>query len=159
MIIVRNYVGVLRKYAVFGGRATLSEYWWFMLAHLSISIALLALPRWVAALNPSIALLAPLDWGAALNLRAFYILELLYVVYTIGTFLPCLGLTVRRFHDAGRSGWMVLWGLIPSIGWVILLTCMVLPSEIMDNKHGPYKRRAVAYGRRMANDRYFFVRK
>ena len=158
MIIIRSYVGVLRKYVAFKGRATLSEYWWFMLAHLSISIALLALPGRVATFNPSIPLPG---WGAAFNRGEFYILELPYIVYTIGTVLPFLGLTVRRFHDAGRSGWMVLWGLIPAIGWLILLTYMVQSSEMMDNKHGPYqrRRRAVAYGRRMANDRYFFVRR
>ena len=146
MIIVRNYVGVLRKYVEFRGRATRSEYWWFALADIIILIALLALPRWVT-------------WGATLNLGGFYITESLDIVYKIGTFLPTLGLTVRRFHDAGHSGWKVLWGLIPAIGWIIVLTCMVLPSEMMDNKHGPYQRRAVAYGRRMANDRYFFVRR
>ena len=143
MIIISNYVGVLRKYVAFRRRATLSEYWWFMLAHLIISIALLALPRWVP--TP--------------NLGGFYITELPYVVYLIGTFLPFLGLTARRFHDAGYSGWLALQLLIPVIGWLSVLVYMVKPSEMMDNKHGPYPRRAVGYGRRAAIDRYFFVRK
>ena len=148
MIIISNYVGVLRKYAVFSGRSTLSEFWWFALADAIIYIALLAPPGWV-------------PWGAALNLGTFpgTGLPWLLLVYTIGTFLPTLGLTVRRFHDAGHSGWMVLWGLIPTIGWLCVLVYMVKPSEMMDNKHGPYPRRAVGYGRRAASDRYFFVRK
>ena len=149
MIIVRNYVGVLRKYAVFGGRATLSEYWWFALAHLSISIALL---------------LAPQGLGVTLNFEEFPSAGFpwLLVAYTIGTFLPVLGLTVRRFHDAGYSGWLALQLLIPTIGWLGVLFYMVKPSEMMDNEHGPYPHRSVGYerkagahGRGAARDRYF----
>ena len=120
MIVVRNYVGVLRKYVAFKGRATLSEYWGFMLAHLSVSIALL---------------LEPQVWGARLSLEEFpgAGFPWLLVVYTIGTFLPVLGLTVRRFHDAGYPGWLALQLLIPTIGWLGVLFYMVKPSEMMDN--------------------------
>ncbi len=115
MIIVRNYVGVLRKYAVFRGRATLSEYWWFALAHFVALIALNILGR----------IGSPEDFPWILP---FYL-------YYLGTIIPFLALTVRRFHDRGHSGWMILLGLL---GWFIVLIFMALPSERRDNKHGPY---------------------
>ena len=121
MIIISNYVGALRKYAVFRGRATRSEYWWFMLAHLIVLIALYMLGR--------IGAPEGFPWG------------LPYFLYYLGTIIPFIALTVRRFHDRGHPGWMILLGVI---GWFIVLIFMALPSERGDNKHGPYPHRAGA---------------
>lgn len=116
-MIISNYVGVLQKYVEFGGRATRAEFWWFQLAHIVVLVALAILAVIGASVMPVLAL--PL------------------VVYGFGTFLPGLALMVRRFHDGGYSGWMVLLGLIPPpIGGIVVLIFMVLPSERGDNKYG-----------------------
>ena len=123
---ISNYVGVLRKYAVFSGRATRAEYWWFMLTHFIVVMAL--------------GVLAGI--GASLNPGELPSLALPLIAYWIGTLLPSLAAVVRRFHDAGYSGWMALLLLIPTIGGIIVLVFMVLPSERGDNRHGAYPHRA-----------------
>ena len=121
---ISNYAGVLRKYAAFGGRATRTEYWLFALAQIIVFVALGVL----AAVGGSVA----------------PVLALPLVVYWIGTVIPSLAVTVRRFHDGGYSGWMILLALIPAIGGIILLIFMVLPSERGGNRHGPDPRGAGA---------------
>ena len=120
---ISNYVGVLRKYATFSGRATRTEYWLFTLAQIIVFVALGIL----AAVGAS---------------GDFPVLGLPLVVYWIGTIIPSLAVTVRRFHDGGYSGWMILLALIPAIGGIILLIFMVLPSERGSNRHGPDPRGA-----------------
>ena len=43
--------------------------------------------------------------------------------------MPSLALTVRRLHDVNMSGWMVLLGLIPFVGGLIVLIFTLLPSK------------------------------
>ncbi len=51
---------------------------------------------------------------------------------------PALALSVKRWHDRGKSGWWVLVGLIPVIGWVwLLVENGVLPGQDTPNPHGP----------------------
>ena len=51
--------------------------------------------------------------------------------------LPTIALTVRRLHDVGYTGWLVLLGLIPSVGSLILLIFAVLPSSPAGAKYDP----------------------
>ena len=51
-------------------------------------------------------------------------------------FLPGLAYAVRRLHDTNRSGWRVLFVLIPLVGWIFLLIWMVADSEPGDNRFG-----------------------
>lgn len=50
-------------------------------------------------------------------------------VWEIITILPLLSMGVRRIHDIGHSGWLILLGLIPIIGAIILLVLFCLPSK------------------------------
>ncbi|HWD95044.1 MAG TPA: DUF805 domain-containing protein [Acidimicrobiales bacterium] len=83
----------LRKYAVFNGVASRSEYWWFFLFNFLIDIVLAVL-------------------GQA-TIRGLVSLVLL---------LPSLAVGVRRMHDAGRSGWWILTTIIPPWGIYLLCT-------------------------------------
>ena len=109
MIFISNYIGVLREYAEFDGRATRAEFWWFALAQAVVFVALWAvvqaLPRPLNALFTGIS-----------------------VMYIIGTLLPMVGLTMRRFHDAGHSRWMALMWLVPVVGWIVMAGFMAKPS-------------------------------
>lgn len=99
----------LRKYAEFEGRASRSEYWYFALFCLLLSIAeqLFSLP---------------------LALRSLVNLALL---------LPSLAVTTRRLHDRDHSGWHQLWGLT-GIGLLFpLLYWLVLPTQPGANRFGP----------------------
>ena len=106
------YLGVLKKYTDFSGRARRKEYWFFFLFNLLIALALTLVGR---AIDTNI----------------------LYVIYSLGVLLPSLAVAVRRLHDTGRSGWWLLIVLIPILGALALLVFMVLDSEAGQNAYGP----------------------
>jgi uncharacterized membrane protein YhaH (DUF805 family) len=45
--------------------------------------------------------------------------------------------SVRRLHDVGKSGWMLLIVLIPLVGIIWLLVLLATESNLGDNKYGP----------------------
>ena len=49
-------------------------------------------------------------------------------IYSLAILIPFLALFVRRMHDIGKSGWNILWGLIPVIGWIYLIYLLIQPS-------------------------------
>lgn len=110
---MNHYIDVLTKrYAQFAGRARREEYWMFFLFNVI-----------------AIVVLGAIDAMIGLGLLGF--------VYAVAVFIPGLAVTVRRLHDSGRTGWWALIGLVPFIGFVILLIFMVLDSEPGDNAYGP----------------------
>ena len=82
------------KYADFNGRASRSEFWWFVLFTVGVSL--------IASL-----VFAPLS-----------------IVFGLAVILPSLSVGARRLHDTGRSGWWQLIGLIPVIGLIIMVVFM-----------------------------------
>ncbi|MFJ7128640.1 DUF805 domain-containing protein [Streptomyces sp. NPDC098101] len=114
------YLDVLKKYAVFSGRARRKEFWMFTLFN------------FIAAVILSI-----LD-----NILGIQILSL---IYTLAVFLPALGVSVRRLHDTGRSGWWILIALVPLVGFIVLLVFNCLEGEQQQNAYGPNPKLAPAY--------------
>lgn len=107
------YTDVLKnKYATFTGRARRQEYWMFFLINLLIALAIGVIDGMIG-------------WGV------------LGFLYTLAVLIPSIAIAVRRLHDTGRSGWWVLIGLVPFIGWIILLVFLVLDSQPVDNAYGP----------------------
>ncbi|GHE93304.1 DUF805 domain-containing protein [Streptomyces griseoluteus] len=113
------YVDVLKKYAVFSGRARRQEYWMFFLFNLIITIVL-----------------AIVD--AALDT------QVLQLVYGLAVLIPGLAVAVRRLHDTGRSGWWVLISLIPLVGFIILLVFLASEGKPEANEYGPNPKYAPA---------------
>ena len=107
----------LQKYADFSGRGRRSEYWYFFLFNLLVGIA--------ASILDAI-LGTDFDSGSGL----------IAVVTSLALLLPGLAAGVRRLHDTSRSGWWILIGLIPIIGWIILIVFYVQDSH-PDNQYGP----------------------
>ena len=58
-------------------------------------------------------------------------------IYNLLILIPSLAVTVRRLHDVGKSGWMLLIGLIPLVGAIWLLILLLRDSEAGENKYGP----------------------
>ena len=115
------YMEVLKKYAVFSGRARRAEYWNFALFN-AIIVLVLEIPLFLTVNSED----GP----------NFMLMGLVYL-YTLAVFLPSLGVYVRRLHDTGKSGWYLLWGLLPFIGAIMLLIALVSDSQPGDNKYGP----------------------
>ena len=118
------YMQVLKKYAVFSGRARRKEYWFFILWFLIISIGLGIIDAMVG-----------LHIGRAGLLQSLYSLALL---------IPSLAVAVRRLHDTGRTGWWLLIGLIPVIGAIVLLVFLFLDGQPGQNEYGPSPKAAGA---------------
>jgi uncharacterized membrane protein YhaH (DUF805 family) len=112
------YLEVLKKYAVFSGRARRKEYWMFTLFNVLISIVLAIVDR----------VLGFGENGGTGPLGALYSLAVL---------IPSLAVSVRRLHDTGRSGWWLLLGLVPCVGFIVLLIFMVQDSQPGANEYGP----------------------
>ncbi len=106
------YLDVLKKYAVFSGRARRTEYWMFVLFNLIFTIVAIVLDFIIGT----------------------YVL--FYVVYVLAVFIPGLAVSVRRLHDVGKSGWMFLIVLIPIIGGIWLLVLMVTNGDLGENQYG-----------------------
>ena len=46
-------------------------------------------------------------------------------ILQLALLVPTLAVGARRLHDTGRSGWWLLIGLIPIVGWIILIVFLV----------------------------------
>ncbi len=55
--------------------------------------------------------------------------DVIYFVCQLAVLLPSLGIAARRLRDGGFSPWLLLIGLIPVLGWIILLVLYLLPSK------------------------------
>ena len=112
------YLQVLKKYAVFSGRARRKEYWYFVLFNYIIGIVL-------GLIEGLAGIAAETDFSVLAGL------------YSLAVLLPAIGVSVRRLHDTGRNGWWLFIGLIPLIGAIILLIYMVSDSQAETNQYGP----------------------
>jgi uncharacterized membrane protein YhaH (DUF805 family) len=90
---MHNFINVLRKYSDFESFSSRKEYWMFVLFNIVFSSL-------ASIISPKISML-----------------------YSLFIFIPALAVTVRRLHDVGKSGWMLLIIFIPIIGpiWLLIL--------------------------------------
>ncbi len=94
-------VCLTEKYADFSGRASRSEYWWFVLASVLFYI-LLGILLGVLGVEVDSPFYNVVDWGSRLAL-----------------FLPSLGVQVRRLHDIGKGGQWMLIAFIPLLNLIL----------------------------------------
>ncbi len=80
-----------KKYVVFDGRASRSEFWWFALFTFVASLVL------------------------------GFVSQALSSLFSLAVLLPSLAVGARRLHDTDRSAWFLLLWLVPVVGWLILL--------------------------------------
>lgn len=113
------YLAVLKKFAVFSGRARRKEYWYFSLFNILVSIALGMIDGVAGTFSPEAGI------------------GLLGGIYGFVMLLPTLAVLVRRLHDTDHSGWWVLIGFVPLIGAVVLLIFMIRDSTPGTNRFGP----------------------
>jgi len=118
------YLGVLKKYAVFDGRARRKEYWMFLLFHMIVVIGLLIVNAIIMS-------------SVSESTLAQVAVVLPITVYMLGVLCPALGVTIRRLHDTGKSGWWIFISLVPVIGGLWFLYLMVIDGTPGDNQYGP----------------------
>ena len=103
---------VFKKYAVFTGRASKPEFWYFFLAWFVF---------WVLAMI--IGLVIP-------------VLGYLFVLVGIASWIPQLSVGARRLHDIGKSGWNQLWALT-LVGIIPLIIWWAKDGDSNENQYGP----------------------
>jgi len=103
-----NYVDVLKnKYASFDGRADKSQFWYYQLVNIGISIVL-----------------SIISAGG------------LGVLYSLAVMVPGFAIGARRLHDTGKSGWWQLLLAIPLIGVIVLIIFWIKDSDKGANQYG-----------------------
>lgn len=120
--------GITKHYVQFQGRGRRSEYWgytlfwWIFLAgavFVDIAVSLT-----VSGVTGSEA-----------------VLPIFTVLWYLGTILPNIAIVVRRLHDTGNSGWLILIrgidAIIPIVGTLVIFIFTLLDSKRETNKHGP----------------------
>ena len=108
----------LQQYVGFDGRASRSEYWWFLLVLVIAGVVTNILDGIIFGFG----LTDPTWISSALNL---------------GLFLPILSVVFRRLHDHGKSGWNVCWVFLPVLGLFYLIYLMIIDGEAQGNAYGP----------------------
>ena len=58
------------------------------------------------------------------------------IIWAIATIIPGLAVSVRRLHDTGRSGAWLLLGLIPVVGFIVILIFTIEDSQPGANQYG-----------------------
>jgi len=102
----------LSRYIDFNTRSSRSEYWYWVLFVILLSI--------VAGVIDGIIFDAPI-------LRS---------LVTLGLLVPGIAVGVRRLHDIDRSGWWYLIALIPIVGALVLIYWFVQPGTPGSNEYG-----------------------
>ncbi|TYK67266.1 DUF805 domain-containing protein [Colwellia echini] len=86
------FLGALKKYADFSGRARREEFWMYTLIYMIINVVLAVLG-----------------------------LDIVSALFGLALLIPSLSIGARRLHDTGRSGWWQLIVLLPIIGLIVLI--------------------------------------
>lgn len=110
-----------RKYAVFSGRASRSEFWYFVLLMVLVMTALLV-----------ITVSTSQSAGPDEVPVGFIVMGLAY----LALLLPYWSAVVRRLHDTDKSGWFIFVSLIPLAGGIILLVTLASQGTPGPNQYG-----------------------
>lgn len=108
---IQGYVNVIKQFKDFKGRASKKEYWMFVLFNFGFAIIAFFIDKLLGT---------PLFYG----------------MYSLALIVPSLAVTVRRLHDIGKSGWMILVGIIPILGAIWLLILLIKNGEEGANQYG-----------------------
>lgn len=115
------FIYCLKNYAKFDGRAGRPEYWFYAL----FSTLIFFILQFLSSI---------LGFQYAMN-------ELITVyplasIWQVVTFVPSLAVGVRRMHDINRSGFWLLFLLLPLIGWLLIMIFALLKGNNDDNDYG-----------------------
>lgn len=100
-----EYVQMFKRWSDFNGKSNTRELWMAVLVNFLIGIVFTILGRIIGIFN---------------TIEAIYGLVIL---------IPMIALWIRRMHDVGKSGWNLLWWLLPVVGWIYVVYLAIQPSK------------------------------
>ncbi|MBX9837348.1 MAG: DUF805 domain-containing protein [Silvanigrellaceae bacterium] len=109
----------LKNHINFRGRASRSEFWYFIIFDFSVLFLFGFIHKFI--------------YG---NSDELDFLKILMSIIFVALILPSISVTVRRLHDINKSGWWIFIQIIPLIGAFIIYTMCALPSTNGPNKYG-----------------------
>jgi uncharacterized membrane protein YhaH (DUF805 family) len=119
--LIENFRAVVTgHYFDFEGRTRRQTFWYYMLVVFVIFLALDIVQ-------------SVLHLGYALS-----------SLLSLALLLPNLGIGARRLHDINMTAWFLLVGLIPIIGWAVLIYWYVQPGTVGANQYGADPKGGVA---------------
>jgi uncharacterized membrane protein YhaH (DUF805 family) len=110
---------VFSKYATFSGRARRSEYWYWVLFVVLLSVVASVLDN---VLKLRVVEGSPYGW--------------ITLIVSLALIIPGIAVTVRRLHDTDRSGWWYLLTFVCGIGALIVLVFCIIDGTPGPNKYG-----------------------
>ncbi|MAW16054.1 MAG: DUF805 domain-containing protein [Flavobacteriaceae bacterium] len=117
---MKYFILAFKNWNKFNGRANRSEYWYFVLFYFLIVIILYYVDISFLGYNP----MNPTSLGVT------------QIIFNLLVLIPSLSVTVRRLHDVNKSGWNMLWNLLPIIGTIYIIYLNILKGGIEDNSFG-----------------------
>jgi len=118
------FIYCLKNYAKFDGRAGRPEYWFYALFSTLIFFILQFLSSML---------------GLQYAMNELITVYPLASIWQVVTFVPSLAVGVRRMHDINRSGFWLLFLLLPLIGWLLIMIFALLKGNDDDNDYGSPK--------------------
>ena len=115
MTFIQSIKTCFSKYAIFDGRASRSEYWWFQLFSALLQLGLGGIGIIIGGVD-SFDVTSSLGW--------------------LVTVTPAVVVGARRLHDTGKSGLYYFWSLVPFIGTLIVLAFMLGDGTKGRNQYG-----------------------
>ena len=124
---------IKEKYFTASGRASRGEYWKVQLYQFFLWIGMCI---FLFILGASIAGSSRYSSGVEALILSGGIVTLLFIIGNVLLIIPSWMITIRRFHDIGKSGWWILVTCIPYIGAIIQLYFMCQKGDAHINEYG-----------------------
>ena len=116
-------VCLVDKFATAVGRASRSEYWWFQLCLLVVTVA------WPSPFSdPGTGDLPGLPSMTSV---------VVFLIVVLALLVPASAVTIRRLHDIDKSGLWLLLGLVPLVGTILILVYTCRAGTPGPNRFGP----------------------
>jgi uncharacterized membrane protein YhaH (DUF805 family) len=112
---IKLYLKVFKDSFKYTGRASRQEYWTFFFVNFVITLFL---------------------WGGIEFIDPQWIFGLIALFFWLITLPPSMSVAVRRLHDTGKTGWLLLLIFIPFIGQIILLIFLLPKGDVKENEYG-----------------------
>ena len=123
----------LKNYFNFEGRASRSEFWWAYLGQYAVTMVFYMISM---ILCFTFGFIFALNGGDESGVAIVtFLLMIPMLIVALALTIPFLGVSARRLHDIGKSGWWYLIALIP-FGFILLIYWWAQPSEMCPNQYG-----------------------
>lgn len=127
---MQYFLDGIKKTFTVEGRATRTEYWFFVLSVWICSVVLFGI---FTSITYLLSCLFP-D-GGGLATAIMIIIGLAYIVCVVGLVISSFTIQIRRLHDINKSGAWIFLSFVPFIGNIVLLVFCVMPSVTENNNY------------------------